>query len=176
MANNKPNPNNFAHPKDYSRALREWENNNKNGNEEWLNILEMEWFTLEQPWCASEFSGMTILVGSNDPHVGRAICDIEDFSNGEISNDEARAIAQHIVDLHNKNLKDKDHIQQLEADNKALREIAEERAQFINNGVEFNYIQLPTAPIDSANTVYDRCQLTTDGAIKELLKGESRDE
>ncbi|MBS0967744.1 hypothetical protein JK232_02445 [Nissabacter archeti] len=46
---------------------------------------------------------------------------------------------------------------ELKAGRDALAVLAEERRQFIINGVEFGYIRLPDMDIDSATCVYERC-------------------
>lgn len=60
------------------------------------------------------------------------------------------------------------HIEELEAKNKGLEELCEERRQFIVNGVEFGYISVPDDPIDTALGTYERCHMSNDKAIEEL--------
>lgn len=64
------------------------------------SLVSQKWYLLGQPWTHSEDAGTAILAGSEDPHVGYCICDCQDF-NDEITVDEARSVAAHIVELHN---------------------------------------------------------------------------
>ena len=67
------------------------------------DLIEQKWFLLGQPWCHSSDYGMTILAGSEDPHGGTFICDLQDATD-DMDDDTARSLAKHIVDLHNAGL------------------------------------------------------------------------
>lgn len=69
-----------------------------------MDILIEHWFLLEQPFTPSDLAGYTVLAGSSDPHIGVVVCDlqpIEWVNDDDVTAGEARAIATHIVDLHN---------------------------------------------------------------------------
>lgn len=66
--------------------------------------LKQTWFLLGQPWTHSNDAGFTILAGDEDPHIGRAIIECQDFSDDALDAETCRAIARHVVELHNKAL------------------------------------------------------------------------
>jgi hypothetical protein len=59
----------------------------------------------------------------------------------------------------------------LEKEVENYKKLSEERCQFINNGVEFDYITLPEFKDDSALAVYSRCQLLDEFAIIDMNNG-----
>ena len=63
-------------------------------------IKNMKWYTLDQPWCHSDDSGISIIAGNNDPHSGVVIADLQPLAEN-ISPGVARRIAEYIVSLHN---------------------------------------------------------------------------
>jgi uncharacterized coiled-coil protein SlyX len=70
------------------------------------NLIEQEWFLLGQPWCHSEESGMDVLAGDEDPHRATMLfstqnLDADDELDYKETKEVSRAIAAHIVDLHN---------------------------------------------------------------------------
>ena len=75
-------------------------------------LLTTRWYLIGQPWCHSSQSGTAILAGSEDPHAGTFVADTDvtdtecpvDYDNPDMQS--ARAIAQHIVDLHNASLEE----------------------------------------------------------------------
>ena len=70
-------------------------------------LLSARWYLLGQPWCHSSRAGTAILAGSEDPHAGTFVADTEclvDYDNPDMQN--ARSVAQHIVDLHNASLEE----------------------------------------------------------------------
>lgn len=73
-------------------------------------VLKQRWYLLGQPWCHSDDAGTAILAGNMDPHVATHIADLDDLSylweeSDELGEEEAkaqaRALAEHIVDVHN---------------------------------------------------------------------------
>lgn len=64
-------------------------------------IVSQPWYLLDAPWAHSDYAGTMILAGSPDPHVGLVVCDTNDLLSGEADVETARAVAEHIVDLHN---------------------------------------------------------------------------
>jgi hypothetical protein len=63
-------------------------------------VIDRRWAVLGQPWAHGVDSGTTILAGSDDPHIGTLVCDTYDGMNtGDLA--EARALADHIVCIHN---------------------------------------------------------------------------
>lgn len=71
---------------------------------QFTDLLAMPWFILGQPWAHSDYAGTRILAGSPDPHVGAAVLDAYDVVGGYSDVDTARALAEHIVLLHNASL------------------------------------------------------------------------
>lgn len=84
-----------------------------------MDVLKQPWFLLGQPWCHSEDAGTGVLAGSDDPHVATPVIDCDDlrylWEESDDTDDDmaeverkckeqARAIASHIVDLHNASL------------------------------------------------------------------------
>ena len=68
-------------------------------------VLRARWYLLGAPWVLSAQAGMTILAGHPDPHIGILVCDTElgggdDDIEGEAVG-VARAIAAHMVEVHN---------------------------------------------------------------------------
>lgn len=64
-------------------------------------LLAMKWYTLEHPWCHSDYAGTLILAGSNDPHAAVPICETDDLVGDHYDRETAIGLAQHIIDLHN---------------------------------------------------------------------------
>lgn len=65
--------------------------------------LKMRWYTVDAPWANSGDAGLTIIAGSNDPHVGIFVLDLAE-SFGELDAFQIefrRSLAQHIIELHN---------------------------------------------------------------------------
>lgn len=58
----------------------------------------------------------------------------------------------------------------LEQENKGLKALSKERAEFILNGVEAEYISMPEIEEDPAHDIYRRCQLTDEYAMKSLKR------
>lgn len=99
------------------------------------DFLKEPWYLLDQPWCHSDNAGMGILSGNMDPHVGVVIADTQDVLGDNYDNNTARAIAAHIVFIHNaildnamlsrlhgKALLHIEESQKLRAENEKLRE------------------------------------------------------
>jgi len=68
--------------------------------------ITQTWYILGAPWANGADFGTTIIAGSPDPHLATPIADMfidwEDSERTEQKElDAARAIAAHIVDLHN---------------------------------------------------------------------------
>jgi len=77
------------------------------------NVLKQEWFLLGVPWCPSDLSGLVILAGSDDPHIATQLLDCDELrylaeEENDISEEECkqvfRAVAAHIVEIHNNSL------------------------------------------------------------------------
>jgi hypothetical protein len=56
-------------------------------------------------------------------------------------------------------------IEELETKVNIMEVLAEERRQFIVNGVELGYISLPDCEVDSANDTFARCNLENEYAL-----------
>ncbi len=67
------------------------------------SILSQKWYILGPPWAYCDYAGTMILAGSDDPNVATSVCDTMDMTGQARGYDDevARAVAQHIVDLHN---------------------------------------------------------------------------
>ena len=68
------------------------------------NLLAQPWYPLGEPWVHSEGAGTAILSGNYDPHIATPICDTEDLIGDNYDIETARALADHIIDLHNNHL------------------------------------------------------------------------
>lgn len=66
-------------------------------------LLAVRWYTLDQPWASSYYAGTLILAGHPDPHKGIPIIDCM-VSDDDLELHEKQAIAQYIVELHNKSI------------------------------------------------------------------------
>jgi hypothetical protein len=64
------------------------------------DLLKQKWFLLGQPWTHSDQAGFAILAGDEDPHIGVFVADMQDYSDA-VDDETARAIAAHVVKLHN---------------------------------------------------------------------------
>ena len=68
------------------------------------DLLAERWYLLGPPWATSDYAGTVILAGSDDPHIGTAVCDTYDMCSDDADLDTAREVAAHIVELHNASL------------------------------------------------------------------------
>ena len=59
----------------------------------------------------------------------------------------------------------KEKVAELETKVNIMEVLAEERRQFIVNGVELGYISLPDCEVDSANDTFARCNLENEYAL-----------
>lgn len=98
-------------------------------------IVSQPWYLLDAPWAHGDYAGTMILAGSPDPHVGLVVCDTNDLLSGETDVETARAVAEHIVDLHNDSVQaDYQRLQanheRLQAECKELRRQRDDMAMY----------------------------------------------
>lgn len=67
-------------------------------------IVSQPWYLLGAPWAPGDYAGTMILAGDSDPHLGLTVCDTYDVLAEEADLETARAVAEHIVNLHNASL------------------------------------------------------------------------
>lgn len=71
-----------------------------------MNVLNQKWYLSGDPWFRWEHVGTVILAGSPDPHAGTVVADLLGYDEYEDESsdrklEQTRAIAAHIVDIHN---------------------------------------------------------------------------
>lgn len=64
------------------------------------SVLQRPWFIVDHPWG----DGSYIVAGHPDPHRGTFVTDCEDCADIRDTDDDARAIAEHICKCHNEAL------------------------------------------------------------------------
>lgn len=70
-----------------------------------LKIFKQRWYVLGQPWCHSTDAGLTVIAGSEDPHLATFIANCEGYDeDGNEDLSMAREVAKRIVALHNESL------------------------------------------------------------------------
>lgn len=62
------------------------------------NVMHQEWFVVGQPWIHSN-QVPYIIAGSQDPHGGTFVCDLESCGGDIVDISEAYAIGEHICKL-----------------------------------------------------------------------------
>ena len=66
------------------------------------DVINHDWFLLGHPWAQSDYADFAVMAGSNDPHQGVMLFDMHDaMDDDELGGDTRRAIAAHIVHVHN---------------------------------------------------------------------------
>ena len=77
------------------------------GNMSKPDYINQPWYLSEQPWFPSQCAGLMILAGSADGNVGQVIadqstlCAISEGNEHMPNDDDLRATAKHIVEIHN---------------------------------------------------------------------------
>lgn len=78
-----------------------------------VDECKQRWYLSQSPWFKYEHIGTNILAGSADPHIGVVVLDTLMFDPCDEDDDDAasdrallkaRAVAKHIVDIHNAGL------------------------------------------------------------------------
>jgi len=72
-----------------------------------MNVINQDWFLLGQPWVDSDQADFAVMAGSNDPHAGVVLFDMQNImDDDDIGDDARRAIAAHIVETHNNSIRE----------------------------------------------------------------------
>jgi len=84
-------------------------------------------------------------------------------------NEQVRVLRANCDEWERKAISNFEECSKMDEQVRELAALAEERREFIVNGVEFGYIRIPSVPLDKATGTYERCLLKPKFAADAIL-------